>query len=63
MASADIERLAQDLLEDIVSRNLSEIVVASDGRISSLSTLEFNELKSRIAELAPEVTMTYRPPQ
>ena len=60
MASSDIERLAQDLLEDINERQLTEIVVASDGRLNSLSSLEFDELRARMAELAPKVKITYR---
>lgn len=60
MANTDIERLTQDLLEEIAARNLTEIVVASDGRINSLSSLEFDELRARITELAPTVKITYR---
>jgi hypothetical protein len=60
MASTDIERLAQDLLEDIAERQLTEIVVASDGRPNSLSSLEFDDLRALMAELAPNVKLTYR---
>lgn len=62
MTSTDIERLAQDLLEDIAERQLTEIVVASDGRLSSLSSHEFDELRVCLAELAPKVKLTYQQP-
>lgn len=60
MATTDIERLAHDLLEDIAARNLTEIIITSDGGIDSLSRLEFDELQARIIELAPSVKIIYR---
>ena len=56
----DIEQLAQDLLNDIRSRDLKEVVIASEGKDNSVSTLEFEVLKSRLAEIAPGVRVVYK---
>lgn len=56
----DLEQLAQDLLKDIRSLDLREVVIASEGRANSISLLEFEDLKSRLAELAPGIRVLYK---
>jgi hypothetical protein len=56
----DLEQLAQDLLIDIQSHDIKELVIAAEGKLSSISPIEFEELKSRLAEIAPGVKVFYK---
>lgn len=56
----DLEQLAQDLLIDIQSLDLKELVIASEGKLNSISLVEFEELKLRLAQLAPGVKVLYK---
>ena len=55
-----IEQLAQDLLIDIKDRDLKEIIIATDSRLNSISIPDFEELKARLNELAPEVRVVLK---
>lgn len=56
----DIEQLAIDIISDIRARDLKEVVIESEGRPYSISVVEFECLKSRLAEVAPEVRVLYK---
>jgi hypothetical protein len=60
MANAEIKRLAQELLQDLLNSNTDEIVITSEGRVNSLSKAEFDELRALILEVAPNATISYR---
>jgi hypothetical protein len=60
MANAEIKRLAQELLQDLLNSSTDEIVITSEGRVNSLSKAEFDELQALILEVAPNATVSYR---